>query len=137
MTADPVFLSTEDVLVLHAEQLERYGGSSGLRDRGGLESATETARATFDGEYLHADLFEMGAAYAFHIAESQAFVDGNKRAGLNAALVFLLLSGWEVRDPEERLFRPMIAVSDRTMDKSGLAKLLKELAILDDEEEAF
>jgi death-on-curing protein len=78
----------------------------------------------------------MGAAYAFHIAESQAFVDGNKRAGLNAALVFLLLNGWEVPDPEGRLYHAMIAISARTMNKSDLTKLLENLAIRDGEEGA-
>ena len=96
---EPRFLTLEDVLSLHEDQLERYGGMAGMRDAGGLESAVETARATFDGQYLHDGLFAMAAAYAFHIAESQAFVDGNKRTGLNAALVFLLLNGWLVRDP--------------------------------------
>jgi len=137
VTDDPVFLSVEDVLALHGEQLERYGGSPGVRDQGGLESAVETPRATFDGEYLHASIFEMAAAYAFHIAESQALVDGNKRTGLNAALVFLLLNGWDVRDPAGRLYDAMIAISARTMSKSGLAELLQELAVPDEEGEAF
>ncbi len=121
----------------HAEQLERYGGSAGLRDSRALESAIETPRATFEGEYLHRSVFETAAAYAFHIAQSQAFVDGNKRAGLNAALVFLLLNGWEVPDPEGQLYEAMIAISARTMNKSDLAKLLEDLAIPDEAEGAF
>jgi death on curing protein len=90
---EPVFLSVADVQSLHADQLDRYGGSPGLRDEGALQAAVEMARATFDGEYLHADLFSMAAAYAFHIAESQSSVDGNKRTGLNATLVLLLING--------------------------------------------
>ena len=100
-------------------------------------AAVETARATFDGQYLHDGLFSMAAAYAFHIAESQAFVDGNKRAGLNAALVFLLLNGWLVRDPEGALYDAMIAISDRRMKKDGLANLLEQLAIPDPDDEAL
>jgi death-on-curing protein len=92
-------------------------------------------RATFGGEFLHPDVFSMAAAYAFHIAESQAFVDGNKRAGLNAALVFLLMNGWEVVDPGGRLHDAMIAIAVRSLDKPGLAQLLKELARPDEEEE--
>jgi death-on-curing protein len=84
-----LFLTVEDVESLHDEQLARYGGSAGVRDRGALESAVATPQATFGGEHLHATVFEMAAAYAFHIAQNQPFVDGNKRAGLNAALVFL------------------------------------------------
>lgn len=100
----------------------------------------ETPKATFGGEYLHADLFSMAAVYAFHIAESQAFVDGNKRTGLNAALVFLLMNGWHVSDPGGQLYDAMISIAVRSLDKLGLAQLLERLAEPDDEEpepEAF
>jgi len=100
---EPLFLSVEDVLALHGDQLRLFGGSAGVRDRGALESAVATPGATFDGEFLHEDLFHMAAAYAFHIAENQPFVDGNKRTGLNAALVFLDVNGWIVEDPHIRL----------------------------------
>jgi death on curing protein len=132
---DPRFLSVDDVLFLHADQLERHGGSPGLRDPGALESAVETPRATFDGHLLHDGLFVMAAAYAFHIAESQAFVDGNKRAALNAALVFLLLNGWLVVDPDGRLYHAMIDISARSMSKSALANLLEQLADPDPDDE--
>lgn len=85
---EPEFLSLEDVLLIHDEQLEAYGGIQGIRDKGLLESAVMTAQASFGGEYLHQDLFEMAAAYAFHIAENQPFLDGNKRTALVSALVF-------------------------------------------------
>jgi death on curing protein len=113
---------------LHAESLERFGGSAGLRDRGLLESAVATPQAGFGGEYLHPTLFDMAAAYAFHIAESQPFVDGNKRAGLGAALVFLRLNDIDIEDPDDRLYDAMMAVASRKLDKSGLAALLRELA---------
>jgi death-on-curing protein len=131
---EPFFLYVDDVLSLHADQLERYGGLPGVRDAGALEAAVETPRATFGGEYLHSDLFSMAAAYAFHIAESQAFVDGNKRAGLNAALVFLLMNGWEVIDEREQLYDAMIAIAVRQLDKAGLAQLLQALARPDEDD---
>lgn len=135
---DPRFLSVEEVLSLHADQLELYGGSAGIRDRGALESAVETPRVTFDGELLHDSVFVIAAAYAFHIAESQAFVDGNKRAALNAALVFLLLNGWVVPDPDGKLYDAMIAISARAMNKSELAEMIEQLAVPDaEEDEAF
>lgn len=70
----------------------------------------------------------MAAAYAFHIAENQPFLDGNKRAGLNAALVFFDVNGWLVLDPEERLHDAMLGLAARTLDKNGLAALFRELA---------
>jgi death-on-curing protein len=59
---DPIFLTVEDVLQLHDDQLERFGGSAGVRDRGALESAVAVVQATFDGKLLHGDIFEMAAA---------------------------------------------------------------------------
>jgi len=70
----------------------------------------------------------MAAAYAFHIAQNQPFVDGNKRTGLLSALVFLDLNGIVISDPEPLLYRAMIDIAERTMDKSGLADLLRRLS---------
>lgn len=69
----------------------------------------------------------MAAAYTFHIAQNQPFLDGNKRTGLVAALVFLDLSGVTILDPEERLYDAMITIAERRMDKDGLAELLQVL----------
>jgi len=125
---DPIFLTVDDVLQLHDDQLERFGGSAGVRERGALESAVAVVQTTFDGKLLHGDIFEMAAAYAFHIAENQPFLDGNKRTGLDAALVFLDVNGWLVLDPDERLCNAMISLSARQLDKRGLAAILQELA---------
>ncbi len=89
---DPVFLDVEDVLLIHEEQLGEYGGSAGVRDPELLESAVAMPRATVGGSFAHEDHFAMAAAYAFHIAQNQPFLDGNKRTGLLAALVFLDLN---------------------------------------------
>ena len=124
---DPVFLEVEDVLLIHEEQLARYGGAGGIRDPGLLESAVAMPRATVGGEYAHQDLFVMAAAYAFHIAQNQPFVDGNKRTGLLAALVFLDLNGISIADPEGRLYEAMIAIAERRIDKPALAAVLREL----------
>lgn len=68
----------------------------------------------------------MAAAYAFHLAESQAFVDGNKRAGLAAATAFLAMNGYDLIEQDDRLYTAMIAISARTLDKGGLAQLFEE-----------
>ncbi|TMQ02834.1 MAG: type II toxin-antitoxin system death-on-curing family toxin [Deltaproteobacteria bacterium] len=128
MSGDPDFLSLEDVLLLHEEQLARYGGGAGLRNPGALDSAVAMPRATFGGELFHEDLFAMAAAYAFHIAQNQPFVDGNKRTGLTAALVFLDLNGSSVADPEGKLYTAMLEIADKRLDKKGLAALLRALA---------
>ena len=125
---DPWFLTVEDVLGMHAQQLQHFGGAAGLRNCPALESAVAVPRATFDGVLLHADVFSMAAAYAYHIAENQPFVDGNKRTGLNAALVFLDINGWLVTDTNGCLYDAMIGLATGQLDKAGLAILLRELA---------
>jgi len=124
---EPEFLTLEDVLDIHERQLERFGGSGGIRDRGLLESAVAMPQSAFGGEWLHADLFEMAAAYAFHIAENQPFIDGNKRAGLLCAVVFLDINGISLDYPGERLYQAMIDIANKKSDKKSFAALLKEL----------
>ena len=128
MNDDPVFLTVDDVLALHVDQIREFGGSEGLRDQGGLESAVAQANATYDGKYLQAGLFEMAAAYAFHIAENHPFVDGNKRAALNAAIVFLGLNGFDVVDEEGRVYSAMIGLATGALSKGQMAALLEQLS---------
>lgn len=128
MNQELEFLTVDDVLLLHEAQLARFGGGAGVRDQGGLDSAVATPRATFDGRFVHEDLFAMAAAYAFHVAQNQPFVDGNKRTGLAAALVFLDLNGVAVADPEGKLYTAMLDMAAKRVDKAALAALLRELA---------
>ncbi len=87
-----VFLTLDEVMALHADQIERYGGRPGIRDLGLLQSALGTPSATFEGRFLHEDLHEMAAAHLFHIVRNHPFVDGNKRVGLMDLLAFLGLN---------------------------------------------
>lgn len=70
-------LTLEEVLELHQDMIERYGGSDSVRDRGLLASAIAAPQAGFGGEYLRSDIYQMAAAYLFHITKNQPFVDGN------------------------------------------------------------
>ena len=123
---EPSFLSLEDVLEIHAAQLDRYGGQDGIRDRGLLLSAMAQPEMSFAGEFLHDDLFAMAAAYAFHIAENQPFIDGNKRTAFQAADVFLMLNGFDLPASKQRPVA-MIDITKRTLDKAGLALLFRKL----------
>lgn len=109
-------------------QIAAFGGSEALRDRGLLGSAIAMPEASFGGEYVHTGIFEKAGAYAFHIAENQPFVDGNKRAALFSGLMFLEIQGYEVNDPDEHLYDAMIALAKRKLGKDGLAKILKSLS---------
>jgi death-on-curing protein len=98
---NPEFLTLDEVLGIHADQIRRHGGSSGLRDLGLLQSALSMPQTTFDDEFLHGTVFEMAAAYLFHLARNHPFVDGNKRTVLMCALVFLGLNGYRLdADPD-------------------------------------
>ena len=121
------FLTLAEVVEIHADQIERYGGGSGIRDINLLSSAVAMPYASFQGQFLHADLFEMAAAYAFHICQNHPFVDGNKRTALAAALVFLELNDISLSDPEEKLYHSMMSLASGTLDKAGLAVVLREL----------
>lgn len=128
MMENVVFFRLEDVLFLHEHQLVKYGGGSGVRDIALLESALAQPSATFEDRFLHEDLFEMAAAYAFHIAQNQPFIDGNKRTGLLCAILFLKMNGQKVADPTERLCQAMFDIAERKLDKSGLAATFRELS---------
>lgn len=122
------FLEIDDVLDLHEESLKRYGGATGLREPGLLDSALASAVNTF--LYADGDKFDVAAAYAFHLAESQCFFDGNKRTGIGSALLFLKLNGIPAHGTsaiEKQLYAAMIAIAKHELDKPGLASLLREI----------
>lgn len=87
----PDFLTFGEVLEIQRDQIERHGGVIGIRDIGLLQSALAMPAVGFAGRYLHDDLFEMAAAYLFHIVQNHPFIDGNKRTGLVAALVIIFV----------------------------------------------
>jgi len=122
------FLTVEEVLDIHEAQLARFGGGAGIRDRGLLESAVAQPRASFDGEFVCADLFEMAAAYLFHIVSNHAFVDGNKRAGLLSALVFLDTNGVSIVGHSDELYELTMGVAEGRTTKREVATMLRRLA---------
>ncbi len=124
----PDFLDISDVMDIHTRGLADAGGSPGIRDAGLLESAIAQPQQSFAGLFVHQDIFLMAAAYAFHIAQNQPFIDGNKRAALGAALTFLDLNGIELDDPEGRLHLAMLAIAEKSLDKAGLGELLRTLS---------
>jgi death-on-curing protein len=124
----PTFLSLADVVRIHVDQIEGYGGRAGIRDPGPLQSALAMPRASFGGEWLHRDLYEMAAAYAFHLCQNHPFVDGgNKRTALASALVFLELNDISIEDPEGRLYEALMDIASGSMEKLRLADLLRAL----------
>ncbi len=125
----PEFLTVGDVLHIHVLQLARYGGAEGLRDLGLLDSAVAQPKPTFHGRFVHEDLFAMAAAYLFHIVRNHPFLDGNKRTGLLAALVFLDINGISIERDSETLYELTLAVAEGRADKEEAARILRRLAL--------
>ncbi len=94
-----------------------------------LESAVAQPQATFAGKWLHEDLFEMAAAYAFHLSQNHPFFDGNKRTGLACALVFLRINGQRIHDPKSTLIETMYRVARGEVSKVELTVVLKRLVL--------
>jgi len=118
---DPLFLTLDEVLGIHADQIRRYGGRPGLRDLGLLQSALAMPETTFGGEFLHGTVFEMAAAYLFHLARNHPFVDGNKRMALMSALVFLGLNGQRLEAESGALYELVDGVAAGSVDKAEVS----------------
>jgi death-on-curing protein len=121
---EPCFLSFDQVMRLHRRSLQEHGGLDGVRDVGAVESALAAAQNTH--VYGGGDLHEIAAAYAYHIAESQAFLDGNKRTAAGSAIAFLVLNGCIDGGDDAVIYDAMIAIAQRRMDKAGLAAVLRK-----------
>ncbi len=122
---DTVFLSLVEVLEIHQDQVGRYGGASGIRDIELLKSALGMPSATYGGQFLHTDIFEIAAAYLFHLVKNHPFVDGNKRTGAVAALVFLALNNFDFDAPEDDFAEMVLAVVRGDLDKADVAVFIR------------
>jgi len=123
---EPIFLSLEELLQIHADQIKRYGGSPGIRDLTLLESAIAMPQSGFGDRYFHADLFEMAAAYLFHLARNHPFVDGNKRVAAAAALVFLKLNGITIHVTTADLVKTVLGVAQGKIGKAAAADFFRK-----------
>lgn len=126
---EPDFLTVEDLLDIHVEVLEAFGGDAGVRDLGLLESAVAQPHASFDGVYLHDDLFLMAAAYLFHVTQNHALIDGNKRTGLVAALTFLRLNSVAMPPDLDIFYDLTIGVATGTLNKTDVATEFRRLSM--------
>ncbi len=129
MTGRIEFLTAEEVVAIHGDQVRRYGGAEGLRDRGALESAL--AAVEFAAYYEGQDLFWLAATYLVRLIRNHPFVDGNKRTGVVAARVFLRLNGVYLggQDRYKRaLERASVRVARRRAGEEEVAELLRKWA---------
>ena len=123
----PIFLTLAEIIEIHNNQIELYGGQKGIRNLGLLQSAVAQPEASFADQWLHENIYSMAAAYAFHICQNHPFFDGNKRTALASALVFLELNGISLDDPKSKLLEAMLGMAKGTLSKQQFAEILKRL----------
>ena len=124
---EPVWLTATQVRMLHAESLALFGGASGIRDEGLLESALGRPRHLWAyGDNV--TVFDLAAAYAFGIAKNHAFVDGNKRTAVLALRAFLFRNGYGFEPDPVELVTVMEGVASGRIDETLLAEWAKENA---------
>ena len=121
-----VFLTLDEVIALHADQIERYGGRPGIRDLGLLQSALGTPSATFEGRLLHEGLHEMAAAHLFHIVRNHPFVDGNKRVGLMVLLAFLGLNSRRLDADAQEVEELVLGIAGGRVSKAEAAVFVQQ-----------
>lgn len=124
----PLFLDLDQVMRLHRSLLERYGGLEGVRDVGLLHSAIAMPQTAYGGRYMHGDIFEMAAAYLYHIVQNHAFFDGNKRTSAAAAIVFLAINDIQINNNEEGLVELTLSTATGQTGKAEIAEFFRSHA---------
>jgi death-on-curing protein len=119
------FLTTEQVLYIHARLLEETGGEHGVRDLGLLISAIERPKATFDRKDLYPDLFTKAAALLDALIRNHPFVDGNKRTGVVSAGLFLVRNGYAIAASNEELASFTLAYAQSQLSIDQIARWLE------------
>lgn len=120
--------TVRQVLILHERMIQKYGGSSGVRDMGMLESAVGRPFATFGREDLYPDIFMKAGAFIQSIVKNHPFIDGNKRTAFTGAITFLLANGTFVSTDTNQVVKFMLKVANENIPVDEIAKWLKKHA---------
>jgi death-on-curing protein len=121
----PKFLSISQVLDIHQDEINSFGGTSGIRDEGLLDSALAQPQATFFGELLHPTIGEQAAAYLYHLAMNHPFIDGNKRTAFAVMDTFVTLNGYSLNLSQEQAYNLVIRVVQKEISKEELSAFLE------------
>jgi death on curing protein len=119
------YLTTEELIALHAKLIAQSGGSPGLRDRGALESAVAQPEMSFGGEDLYATVAEKAAALGHSLIQNHCFIDGNKRIGHAAMEVFLVLNGYEIEATTDEQEQVILSVASGLIDRGAFSLWLR------------
>lgn len=120
---EPIWISGRLALAIHDEQLAEHGGLPGVRDAGALDSALHRPIQLFS--YGEPDLAALAGAYAFGIARSHPFLDGNKRTSLVVCMTFLALNGMAVEATNDDKLATLLALADGSLGEEAFAAWLR------------
>ena len=124
---EPKWITKDILLAVHAELLNRFGGLSGIRDEGLLDSAINRPKHLLS--YGSPTLFQMVASYAHGIVKNHPFLDGNKRTGFMSAYIFLGVNGWSLQAPEEEAVLETLALAAGETSEEAYAAWLERTSV--------
>ncbi len=120
-----IFLSLEQVLAIHYDQINNYGGGHGIRDLSLLESAVYRPQASFMGDDLYLSIFDKAASLIHSLVLNHPFIDGNKRTGTVTGAGFLHFNGWDLKVSQKELEEVSLNVESKKWDIEKLSKWLQ------------
>lgn len=126
----PKFITLEETIIIHQDQIEAFGGTDGIRDRGLLESALAQPQASFGGQFLHQTIYEQAAAYLYHIVMNHPFLDGNKRTAFAVMDTFIRINGYVLTLTNEEAYELVMQTARKQINKDEI-KVFLEKAIVD------
>jgi len=126
MNGEITYIQIEQALVIHADKIERYCGSHGIRDLSFLESALFRSQATFSGEDLYQTVFDKAAALLHFLVLNHLFVDGNKRTGITTTLIFLLLNGKTIDVSNKEIIQIVLDISAKKYPINEISSWLEK-----------
>ncbi len=129
MSNETIFLSLDEILHIHEQEILLAGGEPSIRDLEGIKACVDSPKSSFGGEYLH-DLFGMAATYITCITMRHPFIDGNKRTALASSLTFLFVNGYSINEShDEELADLVVDFITKKITKSDIENHLKTNSI--------
>jgi len=120
------YISLDEVVALHHNLVQKYGGSHGIRDFDLLISAVSRPQASFGGEDLYKNIFSKASALLHSLVLNHPFIDGNKRTGSASCIRFLYLNGYVLKAKNEELVKFVLAIASKKLDSDGIVVWLKK-----------
>lgn len=121
-----IYLTLEQIIIIHEDQIVRYGGSSGLRDVSLLESAVFRPQSSFGGNDLYPTIFDKASVLMHSLILNHSFIDGNKRTGTVSMLVFLEVNGYRIQVTQKALVNTALGVESKKINTEKLAAWIKK-----------